>query len=87
MAKQQGIIDRRSFLGAVALGAAAVAGLAGCSNHTQPGADPSDGEGKAASAEPEDVAETLDVDIWIGNPFLDIFQRARPAFLNSTGLM
>lgn len=24
---------------------------------------------------------------WIGNPFLDKFQRARPAFLNSTGLM
>ena len=24
---------------------------------------------------------------WIGNPFLDKFQRARPAFPNSTGLM
>ena len=24
---------------------------------------------------------------WIGNPFLDKFQRVRPAFLNSTGLM
>lgn len=25
--------------------------------------------------------------VWIGNPFLDKFQRVRPAFLNSTGLM
>lgn len=28
-----------------------------------------------------------EIDPRIGNPFLDKFQRARPAFLNSTGLM
>ena len=34
-------------------------------------------------------AESLSCDNerWIGNPFLDKFQRARPAFPNSTGLM
>ena len=30
---------------------------------------------------------SCDNERWIGNPFLDKFQRARPAFPNSTGLM
>ena len=33
------------------------------------------------------MAAALEHHDWIGNPFLDKFQRARPAFLNSTGLM
>ena len=60
---QAGVIDRRSFLGAAALGAAAVAGLVGCSNPSPSGEDPSDEENMPGSTEPENVAETLDVDI------------------------
>lgn len=38
------------------------------------------------SLEPPRRRETGNELLWIGNPYLDSFQRLRPAFLNSTGL-
>lgn len=36
------------------------------------------------SERPPDVADVAD---WIGNTYLDVFERVSPALLNSTGLM